>query len=54
MTALAYYEKLVEEAEAERKAKKRNLVSGVYKLVLFQIKLTFVFIKEYKLTYGKI
>jgi hypothetical protein len=26
-----YYEKLMEEAEAERKAKKRNQLSGIYK-----------------------
>ena len=33
ITATEFYEKLVEEAEAERKQKKRNQLSGVYKYI---------------------
>jgi len=33
ITAAEFYEKLVEEAEAERKQKKRNQLSGVYKYI---------------------
>jgi hypothetical protein len=31
VTASEYYAKLLEEGEAERKAKKRNQLSGIYK-----------------------
>ena len=31
LTASEFYQKLMEEAEAERKAKKRNQLSGIYK-----------------------
>lgn len=42
-----YYQKLMEEAEAERKAKKRNQLSGIYKyLTLLEGHEKFVFVSD--------
>jgi hypothetical protein len=35
LTASEFYEKLTDEAEAERKKKKRNQISGIFKYIYF-------------------